>query len=104
MAIMSVLAIICSTGSIAKSTFLGMLVFFLPNMVFVFKALKQHHARQAKQIAKNFYRGETLKILLAIIMFAIVFKFTIVQPGVFFGAYVVMQLVAWLSMAVAKSK
>lgn len=81
----------------AKSAFLGALVFLIPNYVFAKSIFKHKGASSAKQIVRAFYKGETLKLSLSIVIFGLVFAFFRVTPLVFFAVYIIMQFVMWLA-------
>ena len=71
----------------ASSAFLGGLVAVLPALVFAKLLFRHRGARLAKKIATDFYLGEGVKIALAIVLFALVFRFYKVSPFVFFITY-----------------
>ncbi|WP_281648062.1 F0F1 ATP synthase subunit I [Parendozoicomonas sp. Alg238-R29] len=82
----------------AVSAFLGGLVCLVPNAYLVFKAFSLSGARAAKNIVKNFYRGEAGKFLLTASGFALVFA--LVKPldaVVLFGAFMLVQAVNWFT-------
>ena len=88
--------LICD-GNAALSATAGGLVCVIPNAYFVNKLFGHHGAHAAKQIVNGFYRGEALKILLSIALFALVFKYLNVKPSAFFVAYIAAQMVFWFA-------
>lgn len=80
-----------------KSALAGALVFLIPNLVFARNIFKYKGASSAKQIVRSFYKGESLKIVLSIFLFAMVFNFFDVIPLVFFAVYITMQFLIWLT-------
>ena len=80
-----------------KSAVLGGLVCIIPQAYFARKLFKYSGANAAKKIVGNFYKGEALKIFLSVLLFTLVFKFSIIMPPVFFAVYLVTQLVFWFS-------
>jgi ATP synthase protein I len=76
---------------------LGGLVSIVPNAYFARTLFRYHGAQAAKKIVNSFYKGEALKLFLSIALFALVFKFFNVVPLVFFGVYIVVQMVFWFA-------
>jgi ATP synthase protein I len=88
----------CFCGMLAgKSALAACLVFLIPNMVFARNIFKYKGASSAKQIVRAFYKGESLKLVLSIILFSLVFKFFHLIPLVFFAVYITMQFLIWLA-------
>lgn len=96
MFVLVAIAIGCSGMLAGKSALAGALVFLIPNLVFARNIFKYKGASSAKQIVRAFYKGESLKIVLSIGLFALVFKFFHVIPLVFFAVYITMQFLIWL--------
>ncbi len=88
----------------AWSALAGALVFLIPNVIFAKNIFKYKGASAAKKIVKAFYRGESLKIVLSIFLFAAVFGFFRVKPLVFFAVYISMQFLLWLAPIVLSNK
>ena len=80
----------------AQSIVLGSLVQIIPNMCCARNMFKYQGATSAKKIVSGFYKGEAVKIILSIILFALVFNYIRIDPILFFGAYISMQLLLWL--------
>ena len=59
----------------AISAFLGGAIFVIPQLYFSAKAFRYVGARAIPKIVQNFYKGESTKILLIALSFALVFKF-----------------------------
>ncbi len=57
----------------AYSVLLGGLVSALPNAYFALKAFRYSGARQMPQVVKSFYAGESGKMIITAVMFALVF-------------------------------
>jgi len=79
----------------AYSAGLGGLVCIVPNMVFAFQLFRHHGARAAKKIVNSFYKGEAIKIIISIVLFAIVFIMFDITPLAFFITYIVVQMSFW---------
>ena len=86
----------------AKSVFLGGLVNVFPNVCFARLLFKEHGAQAAKQIAKNFYKGEAVKMVLTVGLFALTFKYLNVIPLVFFSGYILAQITLWFAQCRVK--
>lgn len=96
--------IIATSGMYAaKSALLGALAFIIPNAIFVHLIFQYQGASAAKKIVRAFYKGESVKIIFSVFLFAIVFNFVKISPLVFFGVYFCMQLTAWLTPLVLKN-
>lgn len=67
----------------------------IPSGVFAFYAFRYAGARNSKAVANSFRRGSTIKILLTIAMFAIVFSNTNTQVLPVFIGYVVTLAAQW---------
>jgi len=81
----------------ACSAILGGLVSTLPNAFFARKLFQYHGAQAARQIVNGFYKGEAMKIALSVAMFALVFRFFVIIPLVFFAVYIGIQMVIWFA-------
>lgn len=79
----------------ATSMILGGLIHILPNEVFARILFNENGAQAAKNIAKNFYRGEAVKLLLTIFLFALVFKYLHVVALIFFAGFILAQMMHW---------
>ena len=73
-------SVIAATGAFALlglvtaySVFLGGLISTIPNGYFARKAFRYRGARYTPQIVKSFYAGETGKLVMTAVMFALVF-------------------------------
>ncbi len=77
------------------SWFLGCLVFLVPAVIFSSMVFSKHGAQAAKKIAKDFYRGEAVKIVLTCLLFGLVFKIANINPVCFFGGYIAVQMTVW---------
>lgn len=95
----------CLLGTKAGgSAMLGGLVSVVPNAYFAKKLFQHQRAQAARQIINSFYKGEALKIMLSIAMFALVFKFFKIVPVVFFVVYIVVQMVFWFAPLIFVNK
>lgn len=87
----------------AKAALLGGFVGILPNALFARRLFRHAGAHAAKKIVTNFYQGEALKLLSAIALFALVFKYIKPVPWIFFAVYILVQLIFWLSPLIMES-
>ena len=60
-------------GVTGYSVFFGGMVSTLPNAYFAIKAFRYSGARQMPQVLKSFYAGESGKMIITAVMFALVF-------------------------------
>ncbi|MBU2986537.1 ATP synthase subunit I [Saccharophagus degradans] len=87
----------------AKSFLLGAIVYMLPNLYFTYYAFRYRGAQAARWIARSFSWGQSGKLALAAVGFALVFRF--VQPlqveflFIGFGFMVVLQWFIGLQVA-----
>lgn len=88
----------------ASSALLGGLICVIPNICFGRMVFKHRGARAAKQIVSSFYKGEALKMVLTIILFALVFINYSVAPLAFFLTYIIVQLSHWFVPLVLTNK
>ena len=86
------------------SFFYGGLVNLLPSLYFAKKMFQYRGARNAQKIVKGFYRGEAVKIIVTIALFAVIFKFMSIEPVVFFSGFIVAQLSFWVAPFFFKNK
>ncbi|MDP3705901.1 MAG: ATP synthase subunit I [Legionellaceae bacterium] len=81
----------------AQSAILAGVTYILPNLCYAKKLFQYQGARAAKQILNGFYKGEALKIGLSIVLFTLVFAVFNINPLIFFGVYVGMQMLIWFT-------
>ncbi len=81
----------------ALSSALGGLVSIIPGMIFALMLFRYQGARAAKHIVSNFYKGEALKIVLSMILFAVVFTIFDVRASAFFISFILVQLTYWFA-------
>lgn len=81
----------------ATSALLGGLVCLIPNVYFALKVFKYQGAQAARQIVSSFYKGEALKIIVSIILFAAVFNFCKIIPLAFFVSYILVLMTHWFA-------
>ncbi|MDQ5884707.1 MAG: synthase protein [Pseudomonadota bacterium] len=77
----------------AGSFLLGALTIILPQAVFGFYCFRYAGALQSRQIWQSFVKGEVLKILFAVALFAFVFYYLPIVPIWFFLAVILMQFI-----------
>ena len=74
------------SGKIAAySSLIGGVIFTLPQLYFGFKAFLYAGAHAIQNVVVNFYKGESTKILVIAVSFALVFTF--VKPIDYFALY-----------------
>lgn len=88
----------CFSGIIGfKSAGLAGVSYFIPNAYRTYRLFRYQGAQAARLILKGFYQGEMLKFGLSIVFFAIVFSKCTINPPIFFGTYIGMQMLVWLT-------
>lgn len=88
----------------ALSALLGSLVAYLPSLLFAEKLFRYQGARAARQIVRNFYAGEFLKIAASMLLFTLVFVFFEVVPLAFFLTYIAMLMTHWFAPLIIDNK
>lgn len=82
---------------VAKSVMFAGLVWLLPQVCFVQLLFRDQRARFSRESLARVYRGEALKLFLSAGLFAGVFRWGNVAPGVFFAAYFLAQAIFWFA-------
>jgi ATP synthase protein I len=77
------------------SAFVGGLVSVLPNYVFAAYSFRYAGASKANQVFASIKRGNGLKFLLTICLFALVFKYFTVMAMPFFCCYILVMFSQW---------
>lgn len=89
----------------AGSVFLGGLAFILPNAVFIRFCLRTPDTGSSGNTLAWFFMGETLKIVITIIIFAVcIVLLTPVNIGLMFIGYVVVLLMNMTGLAILMNK
>jgi ATP synthase protein I len=78
------------------SALAGGAVLVLPNFVFAAYAFRFMGASKANQVYSSLKRGNGLKFLLTVVLFALIFKHFSVVMWPFFGTYMLVMLTQWL--------
>ncbi|MDF1758452.1 MAG: ATP synthase subunit I [Legionellaceae bacterium] len=81
----------------AQSAMLGAFTYIIPNAFYARKMFRHKGAKSAKKIVNSFYKAEALKFALSMVLFAAVFVLCNINPLIFFGAYISMQVVIWFA-------
>jgi ATP synthase protein I len=95
--LLTAIAAVITDAVAAKSVLLGGIVYMIPNVYFAFKLFKYQGARAARQIVNSFYKGEALKMILTMVLFALVFATGKVNGLAFFTAYMAMFVTHWFA-------
>ena len=102
--VQAIVTLLLTAGFIAMnrtagvSAFLGGLICLIPNAYLVYRAFSHSGARAAKNIVKDFYKGEAGKFLLTCCGFTLVF--ILVRPldaMALFSTFVLVQAVSWFA-------
>jgi ATP synthase protein I len=95
--LVSVGYLVLGSVDLATSSVLGGLIAFLPNLYFAYR-ISLVKGRSAKIIVRSFYSGESRKVLMTFVLFALVFQI----PGVLFFplmvCFVAVLSVFWLAL------
>ena len=81
--------------SAGLSALAGGFTCLLPNFVFATYSFRYAGARQAEQVLTSIKRGNTLKLLLTICLFTLVFKFFTIMAIPFFCCYILVIFLQW---------
>lgn len=95
--VISIIVLFVFNAQSAISIVLGGLVSIIPNIYFARMLFKHHGAQAARKIVSGFYKGEAIKMLLTMCLFALVFKNLKVVPLAFFAGFIVAQLLIWFA-------
>lgn len=86
----------------AKSAVFAGLAYLIPNAYRTYRAFRHKGARAARLILKGFYQGEMVKFALSVVVFAYVFSQCTINPVVFLGTYIGMQMLIWFAPLLIK--
>jgi ATP synthase protein I len=96
----SVLAVLPVNATIACSMLTGGVIQIVPQAYFARLAFRYRGAKQAPEILRAIYKGETGKLLLTVVLFALAFNFIkpLHMPGLFLS-YSAMIIVQWFCVS-----
>jgi ATP synthase protein I len=103
---MQLLAIALITSSVlalwgwpeAKSALLGGLTAFLPNAYFAVKFGFPDGTRSAKDIIKDFYLGETIKLIITAVLFVLILQLPDIMFMPLFAGFGSVLMVFWFAL------
>lgn len=82
----------------AKSALFGGLIGFLPNAYFAVKFGRLDPRKNAQQVVRSFYFGETIKLIITALLFVLVFQL----PGILFmplfAGFIAVIMVSWFAL------
>lgn len=84
-------------AELAVSSIVGGLTAFLPNLYFAYR-MSLVKEKSAKKIVRSFYSGESRKILMTCVLFAIAFQVPNVQLFPLMACFVAVLSVFWLAL------
>ena len=99
--VMTLLVIISAWAmsvEVAKSAALGALISILPNAIFALFAFRYSGASKNELVVRSFSQGAKLRLVLAVILFVVAFKFLHAIPEAVFAAFAVTTVSYWLAM------
>ncbi len=96
------LSIACASSALAGwqtaySVLLGVLVATIPNVCFANRLFAITGASVAKQVVRNLYKAQVLKIITSVVLFIACFHYSELHAMAFFVGYLSVQLCAWLA-------
>ncbi len=104
MIIASIIAFLISGSHASASILVGGLVSALPNAYFARMLFRYEGAHAAQKIVNSFYKGEAMKMLLTIALFALTFKYLNVVPLAFIVGFIVVQMLFWFAPLIFDNK
>ena len=104
MLVMATVVVLFIDVRAAKSLFLGGMVSILPTAYFAWRLFSVRGSSAAEDIVGRFYKGEVIKIVLTVCLFALTFKYINVTPLLFFTGFVVAQLCFWFAPLIFNHK
>lgn len=84
-----------------KSAFYGGLAALLPNLYFALK-VQSNKGQEAKKIVRSFYAGESGKLFLTAIIFALIFQDSDINIIALLATYVAALTVFWFALLIRK--
>ena len=102
--LISVVGAIIWGSQVGISALLGGLINLLPNACFASIVFRYQGAKDAKKIVNSLYKGEAIKIVLTLLLFAAVFSTVVVNPLVLFLTFIVSQMVVWFAPLILNHK
>ncbi len=85
----------------AKSACYGGLAALIPNWYFARKIIK-HKGQEAKKILRSFYAGESGKLFITAIIFALIFQDPIIDIMAVLTTYIAALTVFWFALLIRK--
>ncbi len=85
----------------AKSAFYGGIVALIPNWYFARK-INQHKGQDARKIVRSFYAGESGKLILTAILFALILQDPRINFMAVLTAYIAALTVFWFALFIRK--
>ncbi|WP_232373445.1 ATP synthase subunit I [Alteromonas sp. RKMC-009] len=83
---------------VAKSAAIGAFISILPNAIFALFAFRYSGASKNELVVRSFSQGAKLRLVLAVILFVVAFKFLHAIPEAVFAAFAVTTVSYWLAM------
>jgi len=85
----------------AKSAFYGGIAALIPNVYFARK-VSQHKGQEAKKVVKSFYAGESGKLIMTAILFAVIFQDPRLDVIAMLTVYMSALTVFWFALLIRK--
>jgi len=85
------------------SILLGGMVSILPSGLFAYIVFRTAGAQKSRSVVRSFYAGESIKFLLTLALFLLVFKYINIMPGLVILGYITALIANWLAIGRLKS-
>ena len=95
----AILLVLVNTN-VAMSSIAGGLASIVPTIMFAMILFRYPDTAAAKKILNGLYLGEFCKIIIAIIMFSIIFMALPIHPMYFFITYIIVNMSFWLALII----
>jgi ATP synthase protein I len=82
----------------ALSALVGGMIGLIPNLCFAWLFGRKNPAKTAKQVVSAFYFGETIKLIITAILFAIAFQWSGLLPLPLFAAFGLVMAAFWFAL------
>ena len=79
------------------SSILGGMIIIIPNAYFAWRVFRYQGAKSARKIVNGLYKGEAIKFLLTLVLFAMVFILFKVEALALFVTFIMVQAVIWFA-------
>ncbi len=93
----SLIFLVTGTEQMAISSLMGGMTAFIPNLYFAYR-ISLSKGKSAKKIVRSFYSGESRKVLMTCVLFAVAFQVPVAQFFPLMVCFVAVLSVFWLAL------